>query len=296
MSSIHYKVSQTHKRMLQDLQLQGCAKSTAESYLRSVRKLEEHCGGKAIERIKPEEVRAFFLDLYEVKKLSRSTITIALCGIKYCFEHTMGKDWKVYGVPRPRLEKKLPVVLSLEEARAVLQLVRLPIYRVCLQTIYSCGLRLQEGAHLTVQDIDSGRMYIHVRQAKGNKERLVPLPETTLQHLRQLWRTHRNPVWIFPASGRGGVGRPTSNRPIPICNLQDAFRAALKESGIAKKASVHTLRHSWATHLLEAGVDLRHIQEWLGHATPKTTAIYTHLTQTGEQKNRALLGQLFEGL
>jgi site-specific recombinase XerD len=289
------KVTQIHQQMLEDLQLRGHSDRTMETYLRCVVDLEKYCR-HGVEEISPEQVREYFLSLFSERKLSRQSITNALCGIKFCFTQTLKRDWQVYGVPRPKLEKKLPVVLSRQEVHALLPLVRLPIYRVCLQTIYSCGLRLQEGAHLAVADIDSKRMYVHVRQAKGSKHRLVPLPETTLGNLRLIWKTHRNPTWIFPASGRGGVGRSISNRPIPACNIQDAFRAALRQSGIRKKASVHTLRHSWATHLLEAGVDLRHIQEWLGHSTPKTTAIYTHLTQAGETANRARIATLFEEL
>lgn len=287
------KVSQVRIKMLEDLQLQGRSPRTRQTYDRSVRQLEEHCG-KPAERINQQEVRDYFLSLHRQRHWSRSTITIALCGIKYCFEHTLGQDWKVFGILRPGLEKKLPVVLSRQEVSSILHLVRLPFYRACLQTIYSCGLRLQEGASLTVNDVDGKRMYLHVRKAKGSKHRLVPLPHSTLLALREVWKSHQNPVWIFPASGRGGEGRKESNRPLPLCNIQEAFRAALRESGIRKKASVHTLRHSWATHLLEAGVDLRHIQEWLGHSTPKTTAIYTHLTQAGEDKSRVLMAHLFE--
>ena len=294
--SLHKEtLSQVHLRLVDELQLRGCSVRTQETYVSWVRDLERFTQ-KGVGELSPKEVRDYFLNLFNVRKLSRSTITIALCGIKFCFVEALKLDWTIYGVPLPKLEKKLPVVLSRQEVSAILQRVRLPFYRICLQTIYSCGLRLQEGAHLAVKDVDSKRMYLHVRKAKGAKHRLVPLPETTLLALRQVWKMHRNRVWLFPASGRGGVGRKRSRIPVPVCNIQDAFRAALKESGITKKASVHTLRHSWATHLLEAGVDLRHIQEWLGHSTPKTTAIYTHLTQAGEDKSRALMASLFEEL
>lgn len=295
MSLHNHTLSQIHVRLLQELQLRGCSDRTLETYLSWVRDLERF-SGKSVEQLSPKEVRDYFLNLFNERRLSRSTITIALCGIKFCFTEALKLDWNIYGVPRPSLEKKLPVVLSRAEVGAILKLVRLPFYRICLQTIYSCGLRLQEGAHLTVNDVDGQRMYLHIRKAKGGKHRLVPLPQATLLALREVWKSHRNKVWIFPASGRGGVGRKRSNRPVPVCNIQDAFREALRESGIRKKATVHTLRHSWATHLLEAGVDLRHIQEWLGHSTPKTTAIYTHLTQAGETKSRVLMASLFEEL
>jgi hypothetical protein len=150
--------------------------------------------------------------------------------------------------------------------------------RVCLTPIYSCGLRLQEGTQLQVTDLDAARRCIHIRHGKGAKDRDVPLPQRTLPRLRAYGLTHRHPVWIFPAPGRGGTGLSTATQPRPRSSGQDAFRAALKASGLPTRASVHTRRHSWATHLLEAGVHLRLMQESLGHHSPATTALYTHLT------------------
>jgi integrase/recombinase XerD len=165
---------------------------------------------------------------------------------------------------RPAPEKKLPVILSRAEVRQILSRIRLPRYKVCLTTIYSCGLRLQEGTHLQVADIDSARQMIHVRHGKGAKDRYVPLPQRTLQLLRQYWKTHHNPVLLFPAEGRNHINLARSSEPLSRSSVQDVFHAALKKSGNNKRASVHTLRHSWATHLLEAGVNLRLIQELAG--------------------------------
>jgi site-specific recombinase XerD len=197
---------------------------------------------------------------------------------------------------RPAAEKKLPVILSLAEVRQILAAVRLPRYRVCLATIYSCGLRLQEGTHLHVADIDSARMMIHVRHGKGAKDRYVPLPERTLQLLRQYWQQHRHPMLLFPAEGRNHIELAQATEAMSKSSLQKAFRAALIESGNHKRASVHTLRHSWATHLLEAGVNLRLIQEWLGHSSPKTTSVYTHLTVKAEQLGTAAINQIMNDL
>jgi site-specific recombinase XerD len=157
-------------------------------------------------------------------------------------------------------------------------------------------LRLQEGTHLQVSDIDSARKLIHVHHGKGGKDRYVPLPDSTLELLRQYWKTHGNAVWIFPASGRGGIHRSTAQRPTPLSNVQDAFRLALHPSGISKKASVHTLRHSYATHLLEAGVNLRLIQQYLGHNSAETTSLYTHLTARAQEAATQVIQQLMEGL
>jgi integrase/recombinase XerD len=143
-------------------------------------------------------------------------------------------------------------------------------------------LRLSEGTQLKVENIDSARGFIQVRNSKGHmgdKDREVPLPQKTLQLLRAQWKSHKNKVWIFPSPGRGGANMSFATTPISSSSVQVAFRKALKTTGINKKATVHTLRHSWATHLLEAGINLRLIQAWLGHSSPATTSVYTHLTE-----------------
>lgn len=182
---------------------------------------------------------------------------------------------------------KLPVILSAQEVRQILGCVAALDQQVALITLYSCGLRLSEGLHLQVPDIDAGRMLLHIRAGKGNRDRYVPLPSRTLNHLRTLWRTHHNPVWLFPAKGHNGQGAATANEPMCRTTLQRAFRLALEKSGVKKDAHVHSLRHSYATHLLEQGENLRQIQVNLGHKSPTATVIYTHLTslcQTQHQK------------
>jgi len=284
------------KRMTEDLQLRGLSETTQKMYVRAVRKLCDRYN-KSPDLITEEDLRQYFLYLKNVKKFSRTSSTIALCGIKFFFEHTLKREWSTLTFIRAPREKKLPVVLSLEEVRSILSCIRLPRYRACLTTIYSCGLRLQEGTHLQVTDIDSSsRMLIHVRHGKGAKDRFVPLPQTTLEILRRYWVTHRNPVLLFPAPGRGGIHMPGATESMPKSSVQIAFKEALKESGVNKLASVHTLRHSWATHLLEAGVNLRLIQEYLGHDSPTTTAIYTHLTARGEQMATDAINQIMADL
>ena len=283
------------QRMIEDLQLRGMSARTQQMYVRAVRQLAQHYH-KSPDHISDEELRQYFLFVKNVKHWSRSGTTIALCGLKFFFEHTLHRSLATLQVVRPPREKKLPVVLSREEVRQILSLVRLLPYRTCLTAIYSCGLRLQEGTHLQVSDIDSARQLIHVHRGKGGKDRYVPLPDSTLLRLRQYWKTHANPVWIFPASGRGGIHRSTAQRPTPLSNVQDAFHLALHQSGIRKKASVHTLRHSYATHLLEAGINLRLIQEYLGHNSPETTALYTHLTSKAQEMATQIIHHLMEGL
>jgi integrase len=182
------------------------------------------------------------------------------------------------------------VVLSVAEVGRVLACVHRQPYQVCLTTIYACGLRLLEGVRLRVNEIDGERQLVHIQAGKGGKDRYVPLPGACLQLLRLHWLTHRHPVWLFPSPGG------ERNQPMSESGLQRAFRAAVQEAGIHKKATVHTLRHSYATHLLEARVNLRIIQSYLGHTSPKTTSIYTHLTSITEAQTRDTLEKIMATL
>jgi len=266
------------QRMIEDLQLRGYSESTQKVYVDSVRQLCEHYD-KTPGRITEKDLRQYFLFGKNQKKWSRSTSTIALCGIKFFYENTLQRPWPTLLFIRPRQEKKLPVVLSREEVRRILANLRMLRYRVCLSTIYSCGLRLSEGINLRVEDIDSARGVIAVRNSKGNKDREVPLPEKTLELLKEQWKSHRNKALLFPSAAKGDANISTAQDPFSKSSVQSAFRSAVKSARINKKATVHSLRHSWATHLLEAGVNLRLIQVWLGHKSPSTTSIYTHLTE-----------------
>ena len=267
------------QRMIQDLQLRGLADRTVEAYTRAVAQLARFYHASP-DQLTEEQVRHYLLHLSTVQKVARGTHTIALCGIKFFYKHTLARPWNVLDVARPKGEAKLPVVLSRDEVWQILATVRIPVYRVCLTTIYACGLRLMEGARLQVPDIDRARALLHIHGKRG-KDRYVPLPDATLALLRDHWRTHRNPLWLFPTITRShaGVRRDPAVGPISRASLQSAFARSVKPSGVHKRAHVHTLRHSYATHLLEAGVHLRLIQEYLGHTSPKTTAIYTHLTR-----------------
>ncbi len=266
------------QRMIEDLQLKGYSDSTQKLYVSAVHQLCNHFS-KPPGKITEDNLRDYFLYGKNVKKWSRSTSTVALCGIKFFYENTIKRPWPTLLFIRPGREKKLPVVLSRDEVHKLLHNIRLLRYRVCLTTIYSCGLRLSEGTHLKVEDIDGDRGFINIRQSKGNKDRHVPLPPKTLALLREQWQSHQNKVWIFPAAGHGPANMRWATKPVSKSSVQVAFRKVVKTAGINKKATVHTLRHSWATHLLEAGVNLRLIQVWLGHSSPATTSVYTHLTE-----------------
>jgi site-specific recombinase XerD len=290
-------MTKLRERMLGDLQLRGYAERTQQMYLRAVRKLAEHYH-KSPDQITEQELRDYFLYVKNVKKWSRTASTIALCGIKFFYQNTLKRDWTTLEFVRARREKRMPVVLTQAEIRRILQCVRFERYRVCLLTIYSCGLRLLEGCQLKVSDIDSERMVVHIVQSKNCKDRYVPLPQKTLHVLRAYWKSHRNPEWLFPAAGRGGKHNQfaTAIRPTPYSNVQTAFKTALRKSGVNKRASVRTLRHSYATHLVEQGVNLRLVQEYLGHNSPATTAIYAHLTEVAKGRAASIINRFMDGL
>jgi len=265
--------------MIEEMQLRGYAQSTIEGYVHAVAQLARHYH-RAPDQLAEDEVRRYLLYLKLDKQIARGSFSVVLGGLRFFYQQALGREWKSLYVAKPRAEKKLPVVLSRDEVWRILDGVRIDVYRVCLTTIYACGLRLMEGASLQVPDVDSARGILRV-QGKRRKDREVPLPTATLQLLRAHWRTHRSPSWLFPAATRHGIQYSIANDcgPITRDSLQSAFRHAVKRSGLNKRAHVHTLRHSYATHLLEDGVNLRLIQEYLGHSSPRTTAIYTHLTR-----------------
>ena len=289
-------MSPLQQRMLEDMQLRGLSARTQEAYARAVWQLAQYYR-RSPDQLSDAELRQYFLYLANEKKLARPTATIALCGIKFFYEQTLKQPWPTLRFVRPPREWKLPVVLSRAEVRRILHEVRIPVYRACLTTIYACGLRLLEGTRLQVPDVDSARMLLHIH-GKSKKDRYVPLPQSTLQLLRAHWRTHRSPLWLFPAPTRHGLAHSLAHAggPVTRSSLQSAFRAALKRSSIAKRAHVHTLRHSYATHLLEAGFNLRVIQDHLGHRSPRTTAIYTHLTREVRAALTAPLNHLMQDL
>jgi site-specific recombinase XerD len=267
--------------MTEDMQLRGLAPATQQAYLRYVEQLAVFTG-KSPDLATDEDFRQFFLALHKQRGLSRSSATLAIAGFKFLFENTLQRPWPRLDLFRPRPTQTLPIVLSVDEVWRILDHVELPAYYTCPATIYSCGLRISEGVNLQVSWIASARMQLQVRGGKRAKDRYIPLPSRTLTLLRRQWRTHRNPVWLFPAGAGAHKDPHTATVPITSTSVRRAFQQARLAAGVTKEACVHSLRHSWATHLLEAGVNLRVIQLWLGHRSPTTTAIYTHLTQKAQ--------------
>jgi integrase/recombinase XerD len=256
------------RRMLEDLQLRGLAPRTPQCDVEAVKPLTPYYR-RAPDQSSEDELRQYFLFLSNAKQVAESPCRIHLYGIRCFYERTLKRPWPVFDLVRPRHPQKLPVVLSPREVRNLLALVVNPTARMCLQLLSACGLRLREGPQLQVADIDSQRMLARVRQGKGGKDRFVPLAPRVLELLRASWQRRRPRPWLFPARHR--------QTPLPATTLQKTFKLVVRRSGIPKDASSHTLRHSYATHLLERGVSLRVIQARLGHQSPRTTARDTPL-------------------
>jgi integrase/recombinase XerD len=279
------------QRMHQDLQLAGLAEGTQKAYLRAVSQLVAHVN-KPPGRITEHEVREYLVYLKEAKQYSPSSLKVAASGILFFYTHTVPRDWLTFQnlhIPRPQ---SLPDVLSITEVRRLIDAVRTPHNKAFFWTVYSLGLRLQEGLNLQVGDIDAERMVVHVHRGKGSKDRFVPLPPWTLQVLRDYWRTHRHPVWLFPATGRDHAEARSAAEPMARSSVHGAMKRVVQELGFRKRITIHTLRHSYATHLLEAGVNLRLIQKYLGHSSLQATTIYLHLTSLGQEQARATIAQL----
>jgi integrase/recombinase XerD len=186
-------------------------------------------------------------------------------------------------------------VLNVNEVWNIINTVNTPQNKAYLTTVYTCGLRLHEALFLQVADIDSQRKRIHVHRGKGAKDRYVPLPKSTLHVLRAYWKRHRNPLWIFPRLGRSGREGPKATRPMAKASVQGALRRVLKQLKITKRISIHTLRHSYATHLLEAGVNIRRIQQYLGHSSLTSTMVYLHLTTQGHEHAYDIINSMMKG-
>ena len=271
------------KQMLQDLQLAGLSERTHESYLRAVRKFAQWIK-KSPDAATENDLRRYLLWIKNDQQWEPNSLKVAYSGIKFFYAHTCPQDWPTLTKLRIPKQFKLPTVLTVPEVDQLIATVRKPALKCFFWTVYSLGLRLQEGLHLQTSDVDAGRMLVHVRRGKGHKDRLVPLTPNTLHMLHAHWVTHRNPQWLFPREGRDHKQSPTADRPVDPSTIQDCIKKVVDQLGWSKRGiSTHTLRHCYATHLLEAGVNLRQIQKYLGHSTLQTTTIYLHLTTVGEE-------------
>jgi integrase/recombinase XerD len=260
-------MTELRRRMKEDLQLAGYSLRTQESYIATVRVLAKYYH-RSPDLLTEDEIRRFFIHMINDLNSSGSSVTVYLCGIKFFYETTLKRTWKIFDLVRPMRTKRLPVVLSPDEVRSILQLILNPIYRMALTIIYACGLRISEGVRLMTTDVDGKRNMLKVH-GKGSKDRYVPLADRPLELLREYYKKYgTNTGFLFPHKD-GHINKDT---------LGVAFRKAVRQSSVNKLVSVHSLRHSYATLLLESGEDIRVIKDLLGHSSIVTTDIYTHVT------------------
>ena len=274
------------KGMEQELKLQGYSPKTIEAYLAHISRFALFAK-KDPREISTEDAREYLLNLLDKQNKSHSFVNQVVSALKFLFNHVLHRHDVVLNLPRPKKEQKLPDVLSQEEVKNVLGSVRNVKHRAILYIIYSAGLRVGEVVRLKPEDIDSQRMLIHIRQGKGRKDRYTVLSETTLQVLRLYAKRNGLGKWLF-------AGETLENH-LTERSVQKIFEKARLAAGVKKDVSVHSLRHSFATHLLEAGTDLRYIQELLGHQNSKTTEIYTHVSQKSIRRIRSPLDWLDDG-
>lgn len=246
--------------------------------------------GKLPGDLSRKELKDYFSHL--LKTHSWSTIKCDRNGLRFFYQHVLERNWEWVTIVKPPRPKTLPIVLNIDEVFTVIGAIKKHRYRACIFAIYSMGLRLSEGLKLRVGDIDSQRMMVRVKEGKGLKDRYVPLPQATLRVLREYWKTHRNPTLMFPSIGGIRKDASTAKTPMDCGSMQKAMRSAVQSCNIKKSASIHTLRHSYATHLLEAGLHLRVIAQFLGHSSILTTVKYTHMTEVSQQDATQVLNKL----
>jgi site-specific recombinase XerD len=257
------------QRFIDDLRLRNYARRTIDTYVGRVACFAKHFG-RSPDLLGPNEVRDFQLHLLE-RRVSWSSFNQAVCALRFLYGTTLGRSEQLPMIPYGKRPKTLPSVLAPQEVLRLIDATATDRDRVFVEVAYGCGLRLSELIHLQVTDIDSARMVILVRHGKGAKDRLVPLAPRLLEKLRAYWRIDRPRPWLFPGDRPG--------QPISGSNMQRRFIQLVKRVGLTKPCSLHTLRHSYATHLLEAGVDVVTLQKLLGHNSLSTTARYLHLSR-----------------
>jgi integrase/recombinase XerD len=286
------KFESLYQQHISALRRQGKAASTIDVYARAVRRITEFYD-LCPDRLTPEHLKEYFSAL--VQSHSWSTVKVDRNGLQFFYKHILNKTWAWVDIVKPPQKKVLPDILTRNEIERLINGARELRYQTFILTAYSMGLRLGEVLGLQPGDIDSARMKVHVRQGKGRKDRFVTLPNASLHALRKYWVTHRNPDWLFPA-GKNPEARHTADRIMDRGGLQNAFKVIVKSCGIHKDITPHSLRHCYGAHLMEAGLNLRAIQQEMGHECPKTTALYTQLTDTVNQHTDSLINELMDGL
>lgn len=282
-----------YEKMSEDLHLTGKSKRTHDGYLSEIRKLAEFCR-RSPDRISEDQMRRYFLHLKNQRQFAAGSLTVTLSAFKFFYRTTCPRNWITLEQLRVKGPKTLPEVITIPQVHQIIDACTTERMAVFFWTLYSLGLRLDEGLHLQVGDIDAARGVVHIHRGKGAKDRYLPLPTSTLQLLRQHWKSHRHERYLFPADGRHHRGMSTAKTAMAPTTPQDAMKLITTQLKFGKKVSCHTLRHSYATHLFEAGVSLKNIQKYLGHSSLQTTLVYIHITETAEADARATVERLFQ--
>lgn len=266
-------MTRLRQMMLEELQRRNYAQSTIENYIHALREFSQYFH-RPPDQLGPEHIRQFQIYLLRDRKLAANTVKQRVAAVRFFFVRTLKRPYLREDIPYPKAPCRLPVVLSQEEVTRLIDAASNLAHRAMLMTLYSTGLRRAEIVRLKIADIDSQRMVMHVHQGKGSKDRAVPLSPKLLETLREYWRWRKPRTYLFP-------GGPANRKDAPLTTkaVWHACRKAATRAGIEKPISPHTLRHSYATHLLEAGADLRTIQLLLGHTDIKHTTVYLHLSQ-----------------
>ncbi len=270
--------------MKQDLELGGYAQSTITAYLDAAKRLEEHVK-RSPEKLSQKDLRDYVAYLRTKRKYGASMLKLQMAGIRYLFAVTLGKPERVAWMSWPRQKTKLPMVLSGTEIEKLLAAMSNPMFRTVAMVMYGAGLRISEACALRVTDIDATRGVLHVRHGKGNRERCAVLPDTLLVTLRGYWAASRPPLpFLFPAED--------ATKSIAADRVRTAIATAVKAAGLSKRATPHSLRHAFATHLLEMGTDIRQIQALLGHASIRSTQRYAQVSRARLAKTKSPLDLL----
>jgi integrase/recombinase XerD len=257
------------RRMIEDMELRNYSKATIRCYVQAAARFARH-HGRSPTQLDQQAVRGYLLHLIHEERISWAHYNVTVCALRFLYRVTLGKNWRVEQLPYAKKPKTLPTVLTNQEVLRLLKCVRQLKHRMVLMTMYGTGLRVSEATHLRPEHIDSQRMVIEVHGGKGAKDRLVPLPPVLLMALREYWRVYRPKQWLFPGA--------SSDRPMASVSIHQACQRAVSTAGFWKRVTSHTLRHSFATQLLDSGVDLCTIQRILGHSRLGTTALYTHVS------------------
>ncbi|MCJ8332565.1 MAG: site-specific integrase [Lentisphaeria bacterium] len=280
-----------YQRTIDQIILTGKSDNTAKTYSRDIRILGRYID-KPLAELTEEDIRKFVLYRRNECKLGDSSMRVLICGLRTLYQDLLGKEWPLLKVLKSKRERRLPIVISREDVRAILEHAYMPQHKAYLRVVYSCGLRRNEALDLTVNDIDGKRHLLHIH-GKGARDRYVPLPEKTYQCLRDYWSTHRNSLYIFPALSRSNKCAPTAKKPMSTSSVQVGLKKAIKRAGIQRDGiHMHTLRHSYATHLLENGLSIKVVQEYLGHASLQHTINYLHLTNWGKEDAYVKIDQM----